>query len=38
MPLKDENGNTVGADIMPILHEMDIDLDNIENQILKENE
>jgi len=38
MPLKDENGNTVGTDIMPILHEMDIDLDNIENQILKENE
>jgi len=35
MPLKDENGNTVGVDIMPLLDEMDIDLDNIDDIILK---
>lgn len=39
MPLKDENGNTVGADILPILDDMiDIDLDNIEDKILRYNE
>tara|TARA_R100000935_G_C2741590_1_gene126074 strand:- start:29 stop:301 length:273 start_codon:yes stop_codon:yes gene_type:complete len=37
MPLKDENGNKVGVDIMPLLDQMDggMDLDNIEDLILK---
>ena len=35
MPLKDENGHIVGVDIMPLLDEMDIDLDNIEDIILE---
>ena len=33
MPLKDEIGNVVGVDVMPLLHEMDIDLENIEEII-----
>jgi len=33
MPLKDEIGNVVGVDVMPLLREMDIDLENIEEII-----